>query len=87
MATYSFYLPKSEETRILRQLERLASEKGASLSELILEALKRYLDKQPTQKSAGWASIFQGSWGGTDALKTLKVIEKSRTRQKNPELK
>ncbi len=87
MATYSFYLPKSEEFRILRQLEKLASEKGASLSEVILEALKGYLDKPTSNPCTGWATAFQGSWKGRDALKILKTIEVSRTRQKNPELK
>lgn len=89
MGTHSFYLPQDEEARITRKLRKCAQERGASVSKLITEVIRKFVDAGPSggRKTPGWAAKFLGCWKGGDAVDVISLIEASRTRQKNPSFK
>lgn len=83
MATRSFYLPPAEDSRIMRGLTRLARERDLSLSELVMEVFKGYLQAKGAVKTGGrqWASAFCGVWRGV-SKKLPCLIQKTRSRHR-----
>ena len=83
MSTQSFYIPDSEESSLMRSLNRTAKERDLSVSQLLIEILKGYfqITERGDPKSTGWATSFCGAW--KENLKTkalIKTIENKRSR-------
>jgi hypothetical protein len=86
MATHSFYIPNDQDVEIMSRLHRIAQRHETSVSDLITDILRRYLEKAKKSKVTGsqWANSFCGAWKGRAKNKDLvQSVESSRTRFKS----
>jgi hypothetical protein len=88
MSTYSLYLPKREEESINKKIKELAFKRHTSISQVITDIVKEYLDIHKEQLdnfhvNASWIDEFRGCWKGKESAQSIiNFIESSRTKTK-----